>query len=262
MENALIEILKSAGKLLKEFQNKVSFQEKDEIEVVSEADFAIEEFLKKELPKVYNVEVIGEESFSENFFKTSFHKTYWLIDPIDGTLNFLHNLMYVAISVALMKEKEPILGIVYNPFLEEFFYAEKGKGAFLNKKPIKVSQEKNLQNALLVTSFSGQCKKIGFKKCLILFEIFNEKTRGVRRFGSASIDLAYVACGRFDGMWQPFLKPWDTAAGILLVKEAGGLVSDYYGKPYNPFKNTLVASNPYIHKALVEITSHYHPEHL
>ncbi len=257
MLKKLINAVQKAGKFLKEFQKSVRLKEKDEIEVVSEADFIIEDFLRKELPKIYNAEVIGEESFSEN---SGLPEEYWLVDPVDGTLNFLHKLPWAGISVALMKGKEPVLGIVYSPFLEECFYAEKGKGAFLNGKPIKVSSEKELKNALLVTSFPGKCKKIGLKKCTLLFEVLNEKTRGVRRFGAASLDLAYVACGRFDAFWEPFLKPWDTAAGILLVKEAGGLVTDYFGNPYNPFKDTLVASNPFIHKKLIEITALYHPE--
>ncbi len=256
MLKTLKDVIETAGRLLKDFQHTVSMQEKDEIEVVSEADFFVEDFLKKELPKIYKAEVVGEESFSE---KLNLPEEYWLVDPVDGTLNFLHKLPWVGISVALMKGKDPVLGVIYSPFLEECFYAEKGKGALLNGKPIKVSSEKELENALLVTSFPGKCKKIGLKKCTRLFEVLNEKTRGVRRFGAASLDLAYVACGRFDAFWEPFLKPWDTAAGILLVKEAGGVVSDYFGNPYDPFKDTLVASNPFLHEKLIRITSHYHP---
>ena len=257
--NALIKVVKKAGSLLKEFQKSVRLKLKDEIEVVTEADLLVEDFLKNELPKIYKTEVIGEESFAEGNVSLE-NQTYWLVDPLDGTLNFIHRLPWAGISVALMKGKEPVLGVVYNPFLEECFYAKKGEGAFLNGEPIKVSSEKELENALLVTSFPGGCKRIGLKKCTLLFEVLNEKTRGVRRFGAASLDLAYVACGKFDAFWEPFLKPWDTAAGILLVTEAGGVVSDYFGNPYNPFKDTLVASNPFIHEKLIEITALYHPE--
>ena len=259
MNPLLLQIVKKAGEFLKNLQHTASLQEKDEIEVVSEVDFFVEDFLKKELPKIHRAEVIGEESFSEDL---TLPEEYWLVDPIDGTLNFLHRLPWVGISIALMEEKEPVVGVVYAPFLNEIFYAEKGKGAFLNGTHIRVSSQRELKNALLVTSFPGKCKKIGLKNCIILFELFNEKTRGVRRFGAASLDLAYVACGRYDGFWEPYLKPWDTAAGMLLVKEAGGFVTDYFGNPYNPFLNTIVASNGLLHQELIKYTSKYHPEFL
>ncbi len=252
MMEEFLHLIKSAGAFLKKYRKGINFKIKEEIEVVSEVDILIEEFLKKELTKLYDVKVIGEESFDDGELLP---ETYWLVDPIDGTLNFLHGLPWVAISIALIQKEEPILGVIYNPFLDECFYAKKGGGAFLNGEKIRVSEEKELSNALLVTSFPGRCKKIGINKCHRLFEIFDEKSRGVRRFGAAALDLAYVACGRFDGFWEPFLKPWDVAAGVLLVKEAGGIVSDYYGNPYNIFKNTLVASNPFLHKEIIEITA-------
>uniref|UniRef100_A0A7V6CDU9 inositol-phosphate phosphatase n=1 Tax=Thermodesulfobacterium geofontis TaxID=1295609 RepID=A0A7V6CDU9_9BACT len=255
------ELVKSAGSLLKEmYYSTCQIHHKGKIDLVTTADIKSEEILKKGLKELTpNIPVIGEESFSE---KEKIEGSFcWMVDPLDGTTNFAHHLPWFAISVALLKEKEPLLGIVYNPIIDEFFYAIKGEGAYLNEKPIKVSQKEKLIDSLLCTGFPVS-KILDFPDLFIpLFKEFMKRCQGVRRFGSAALDLAYVACGRYEGFWEPYLKSWDTSAGVLLVKEAGGEVTDYFGNPYHPFLNTIVASNGKIHQQMIEITSKYHPEY-
>ena len=258
----LIKILvKDTGKFLKKaFFSSPEVYHKGIIDLVTSADLESEKRLKEGIKEITpDILILAEESYTgKEEIKNEY---YWLIDPLDGTTNFAHKIPWFAISVALMKNKEPILGIVYNPITEEFFYALKEKGAFLNEEPIKVSGTDKLIDSLLCTGFP--VSKILEKPDLFipLFKDFMTKCQGVRRFGSAALDLAYVACGRYEGFWEPYLKPWDTAAGSLLVKEAGGKVTDYFGNPYNPFLNTIVASNKKIHDQMIEITSKYHPEY-
>jgi myo-inositol-1(or 4)-monophosphatase len=255
------ELVKSAGSVLKEmYDSTYEIYHKGKIDLVTTADIKSEEVLKKGLKELTpDIPVIGEESFSE---KEKFKSSYcWMVDPLDGTTNFAHNLPWFAISVALLKEKEPILGIIYNPIIDEFFYAIKGEGAYLNEKPIKVSSREKLIDSLLCTGFPVSKILDSPDLFIPLFEEFMKRCQGVRRFGSAALDLAYVACGRYEGFWEPYLKPWDTSAGVLLVKEAGGEVTDYFGNPYHPFLNTIVASNGKIHQQMIELTSKYHPEY-
>ncbi len=255
------DLIKDIGSFLKDvYFSSYEIYHKGTIDLVTSADLKAEELIKKSLNKIApDIPIIAEESFSEG--KGLDYRYYWLVDPLDGTTNFAHKLPWFAISIALMKEKEPILGIVYNPITEEFFYALKEKGAYLNDSPIKVSKTDKLIDSLLCTGFPVSKILDNPDLFIPLFKEFMSKSQGVRRFGSAALDLAYVACGRYEGFWEPYLKPWDTAAGILLVKEAGGEITDYFGNPYNPFLNTIVASNRKIHSQMIEITSRYHPEH-
>jgi len=169
----------------------------------------------------------------------------WIIDPLDGTTNFLHQLPFFSISVALQKEGEIILGVVYEVNRKECFYAWKNGGAFLNGNKIHAKQTKHLQDTLIATGFPYY----DFEKIPAYFEVlafFIKNTRGIRRFGSAALDLAYVACGRFDAFYEYSLNAWDVAAGILLVQEAGGKVSDFKGGENFLFGKEMIASNPYI----------------
>ncbi|MFN4196819.1 MAG: inositol monophosphatase family protein [Caldimicrobium sp.] len=260
MLEELIIVVKTGGAILKNYYSK-SFEinHKGTIDLVTTADLEVEKALKKELNTKYpHIPVIGEESTKEH--PKSIEGYYFLLDPLDGTTNFAHGLPWFAISLALMKNLEPIIGIVYNPIIEELFFGEKGKGSYLNNQPIKVSKTIDLISSLLATGFPVSKIMEKPRHFTVPFEEFLQKCRGVRRFGSAALDLAYVACGRYDGFFEPYLKPWDTAAGILLVKEAGGKVSDYLGDPYHPFKDTLIASNGIIHEEMVEILKTKHPE--
>ncbi len=254
-------LAKDVGTFLKSaYFSSYEIYHKGAIDLVTSADLKAEELIKKSLNKIApDIPIVAEESFSEE--KELDYRYYWLVDPLDGTTNFAHKLPWFAISIALMEEKEPILGIVYNPITDEFFYALKEKGAYLNDTPIKVSETDKLIDSLLCTGFPVSKILDNPDLFIPLFKEFMSRSQGVRRFGSAALDLAYVACGRYEGFWEPYLKPWDTAAGILLVKEAGGEITDYFGNPYNPFLNTIVASNRKIHSQMIEITSRYHPEH-
>ncbi len=178
----------------------------------------------------------------------------WVIDPIDGTTNFAHGFPFYAISVALEKDKKPLLGIVYDPVRGELFCAERGKGAFLNGKRIKVSSQKDLKKSLLMTGFSYKLGKT-MESNLRHFRNFLVSSQAVRRAGAASLDMCYVACGRLDGFWELELNPWDTAAAWLIVKEAGGEVTTFSGKPYNHYLKEILATNRKIHRQMSVILS-------
>lgn len=173
----------------------------------------------------------------------------WIIDPLDGTTNFLHGLPQFAISIAHQRDGEIIAGVVYAPVLDEFFWAEKGIGAYLNDRRLRVSGRTSLAESLIATGlpFKGHDPEPRYFATLqaVLAEV-----AGVRRFGSAALDLAYVAAGRFDGFWEFGLKPWDIAAGLLIVREAGGMVSDITGKGNLLESGNVLAANDAIHVAL------------
>ncbi|MBX5438034.1 MAG: inositol monophosphatase [Thermoflavifilum sp.] len=174
----------------------------------------------------------------------------WIIDPLDGTVNFAHHLPICSVSIALEKQGEVIMGAVYNPFLNELFFAEKGKGAFLNERPIHVSAADNIQTAFLVTGFPYQWRDMPHDPVEV-FGYFIKQGIPVRRLGSAAIDLCWVACGRFDGYWEHHIHAWDVAAGCLIVREAGGRVSDFQGRDYDLQASQLIASNGFIHGDLL-----------
>jgi len=181
----------------------------------------------------------------------------WVIDPLDGTTNFIHHVPLYSISIALMQQNNVVLGVIYEPNLQECFYSWKNGGAFLNGNRIAVSQIKSLKDSLLATGFPyydyGRLDEY-----IVLFKHLMEYTHGLRRLGSAAVDLAYTACGRFEGFYEYGLSPWDVAAGVLIVQEAGGKVSDFSGSDDYIFGNELVATNPFINDELLEvIKSHF-----
>lgn len=257
----LLEVVKEAGKLLKKYYyGSFEVNHKGPIDLVTTADLEVEKFIVEALTKLYpDIPVLGEESMKS--WDNPPQGLYFLLDPLDGTTNFAHGLPWFAISLALMRDLSPELGIVYNPITEELFYAERGLGAYLNERPIKVSQRAPLINCLLATGFPVSKIMEKPKHFIIPFEDFMVRTRGVRRFGSAALDLAYVAAGRYDGFFEAYLKPWDTAAGLLLVEEAGGKVTTYLNEPYYPWKDTILASNGLIHEEMLEILRDKHPEY-
>ena len=253
MKKDLIKIIKKAGNILKDgfFTDKnITFKAKKDL--VTQFDVAVEKYLKKKFSKRFkNFNIIAEESDNSNIeFNNSI-----IIDPIDGTTNFVNGVPHTAISVGVYKNKKPYLAIVYNPILDELYTAKIGKGAFLNGKKLKVSLENNFQKALLATGFpytSGTdendlndvVKKI--KDVLPLCQ-------DLRRLGSASLDLCYVAKGTYEGYYEMNLKPWDVSAGVLILTEAGGKVSNIVGNEYNLFEDKyLVASNGKIHDKFIK----------
>jgi myo-inositol-1(or 4)-monophosphatase len=220
------------GKVLKDFLGKkLKVKHKGEIDIVTEADYLSEE--KKDYTDI----------------PSSF---IWFIDPLDGTTNFAHGLPIFCISIALEVEGEIMMGLVYDPPREELFFALNGKGAYLNNKRIKVSETKKLDKSLLVTGFPYDVRT-SKENNLNYFQSFIMKAQAVRRLGSAALDLCYVASGRFDGFWEMKLSPWDVAAGSLIVKEAGGEVTNFSGKKFNIHGREILADNGLIHKKMIEV---------
>ncbi|MGD9489206.1 MAG: inositol monophosphatase [Calditrichaceae bacterium] len=175
----------------------------------------------------------------------------WIIDPLDGTRNYICGIPVFSVSIGLQFDGEMILGIVYDPIREEMFWAEKDKGAFLNDRRIRVTDNENLSDSIIATGFPFKSKQF-LPDYLKSFEkIFND-CNGIRRLGSAAIDLAYVAAGRFDGYWELGLSPWDMAAGVILIKEAGGMMTDFWNQPYYLNNTYVVASNGKIHSQIAE----------
>ncbi len=246
-------IVKEAGEILKSgyFKDKkVSF--KGDVDLVTEYDVKIENFLKERL-KGYSLPIVGEESFEGEYPHSAIY-----IDPIDGTTNFVHNIAYTAISVGIWEDGEPVEGVVYNPILEELFYAKKGEGAYLNGQKIEVSLHSRLIDSLIATGFPYTKTKMGKDFHFVIESLKNilPKTRDIRRLGSAAIDLCYVACGRFAGFYEVNLKPWDVAAGVLIVREAGGKVTNNGGQKYR-FGDIIVATNGKIHDELLKNLASY-----
>lgn len=181
---------------------------------------------------------------------------YWVIDPLDGTTNFIHGLPIYSVSIALMRGQEPVIGVVYEVGMDECFTAYRGGGAFLNGRPIQVTDTQALENSLLATGFPYYDfeRLEGFHQTLAYFY---PRTRGIRRIGTAAVDLAYTACGRFDGYFEYGLSPWDVAAGILLVREAGGKVTDYNGGPGPISSKHLLATNKNLYEAVYKVVNEY-----
>jgi len=191
--------------------------------------------LKQLLPEAgFIAEESPEAKTSEDF--------NWIIDPLDGTTNFIHNLPIFSISIALMEKNEIILGVVYEPNMDECFYAWKGSDAYMNNKLIKVSSATTIKDGLFATGFPYYDYSM-LDNYLQMFRYLIENSHGLRRMGSAAVDLAYVACGRFDGFYEYSLQPWDVAAGSLIVERAGGLLSDFSGTNNYIFGKEIIATN-------------------
>jgi myo-inositol-1(or 4)-monophosphatase len=178
------------------------------------------------------------------------HEFLWLVDPLDGTTNFAHGYPQVAISIALRRGAQTIFGLVYDPIREELFVGHRGGGAFLNDRALRVSSTKTLAASLLASGFPYDRREHP-DFYLAFYQAFMLQAQGVRRAGSAALDLCWVATGRVDGFWEWKLKPWDTAAGALLVEEAGGRVSDFWGGPFDAFGEQTLASNGWIHAEML-----------
>jgi len=216
---------------------------KGEIDIVTEADQQAESMIIAAIQKQYpDHDILAEESPATH--TGSLYR--WIIDPLDGTTNYAHGYPVFCVSIALECGGTCILGVVFNPMLGEMFVAEKGQGAFLNDKPIAVSETTELSRSLLATGFPYDIR-LTEENNMNHFESMALRAQAIRRAGSAALDLAYVAAGRFDGFWELKLSPWDTAAGCLLVQEAGGVITDLYGEAFTLTAPHVVASNGRIH---------------
>jgi len=250
LKTVLLRAATESGKLMKEFSVRdfVISNKEGVNNLVTEVDHASEKLIigiiRESYPDHY---ILTEES--GDLPRDSNYK--WIIDPIDGTVNYANGIPLCCVSIGLVKDGEMIMGAVYNPFIEEFFFAEKGKGATLNDKPISVSRKTSVGESLLVTGFPYTYidQENG---PLDTFGRFIRAGVPVRRLGSAAIDLCWVACGRFDGYFEHFLNAWDSAAGYLIVEEAGGKVTDFNGDPFSPYNNKIIATNGLIHSELIE----------
>jgi len=253
MKNKLIEIAKQAGKMLKEgyfSQKEITFKAKKDL--VTTYDVAIENFLKETFAKEFvGFTIIAEESDNANIeFNDSI-----IIDPIDGTTNFVNQVPHTCVSVGVYKDKKPYMGVVYNPIMEELYFAQIGYGAFLNGKQIHVSEEKELITSLISTGFpytSSTCQE-DLDDVMIRLKKILPKCQDIRRFGSAALDLCYVAKGMYEGYYEMNLKAWDASAGIIILAEAGGKLSNEKGEEYTLFEDKyIVATNTFIHQKLLD----------
>lgn len=253
MLNVAVEAALEAGKFLKYNVGKIKNIEKkqgEDTNLVTEIDKHSEALIIEKIHRHFpSHAILGEESGAHEI--VSDYK--WIIDPLDGTTNYTHGLPVFCVTIGIEHHGEIIAGVTYDPNSDELFTAEKGRGAYMNNKRLKVSERKTLIDSLLVTGFPYNVKE-NPENVLQHFVNFLPVAQGVRRLGSAALDLAYVACGRLDGYWEVILNPWDKAAGILLVQEAGGKVTNFSGNDHDTIytRNTL-ASNGLIHNAMMEI---------
>lgn len=255
MENELKDVLlkaaKAGGALIEEnFEGVFKIENKSTVndlvtEVDNMAEKAIIAVIKEHFP---DHSIISEEQGTE--IKESDYD--WIIDPIDGTVNFAHAIPICCVSIGVRHKGQMILGAVYNPIMKELFFAEKGKGAYLNDMKISVSKKTDFKKACLVTGFPYKWPK-SYEHPIKVFERFIMEGLPVRRLGSAAIDLCWVACGRFDGFWEYNLNPWDIAAGYLIVEEAGGKITNFEGDPYDVDDKETLATNGLIHESMLKL---------
>lgn len=242
----------AAAVILDKWRQPMEIDYKGAIDLVTTVDRLSEkrivEILQRKFPEH---SILAEE---ETNLANGQNSHRWIIDPLDGTTNFAHTYPHFGVSIALEREGEIVLGLVYDPLRKECFSAIKDRGATLNGAAIKISQVRELDRALLATGFPYDRREhadfyLGF------FKAFMTSCQGIRRNGSAALDLCYVACGRVDGFWELKLRPWDIAAGALVVQEAGGRLSDFFGRQFSIWGQETLASNGAIHEEMVHVTT-------
>jgi myo-inositol-1(or 4)-monophosphatase len=244
------ETARAAGALLREkIDDRHTVQYKGEINLVTEADHLSEALIVERIRRTFpDHDILAEES-PETANGSGFR---WIIDPLDGTTNYAHGYPVFCVSIALEAEGKILFGSVYNPMLDEMFTAEREAGAFLNGRRLRVSRTAELSRSLLATGFPYDIRKERNNN-INFFEVMALNTQAVRRAGSAALDMAYVAAGRFDGFWELKLMPWDTAAAWLLIEEAGGIVTDLHGDPFHLHSPHIIAANNLIHAEISRI---------
>jgi myo-inositol-1(or 4)-monophosphatase len=243
---AAIEVAREAGAILRqEFDRPAEISYKGDVDIVTQADKRSEKAIVTRLTEHFPEHSIAAEEGTGHEGKSEFR---WHVDPLDGTTNFAHGYPCFCVSIALAQRDTLLAAVVFNPFYNELFAAARGQGATLNGKQIHVSKMDSVSTSLLCTGFPVQNRQLSPN--LQFYGDFTMRSHGVRRDGSAALDLASVAAGRFEGFWEFGLKPWDTAAGVLLIEEAGGKVSDFAGEPYRLGGPVILATNGSIHEEM------------
>jgi myo-inositol-1(or 4)-monophosphatase len=245
-----IDAARSSGDILKSYIGKLfEVKEKGTKDLVTAADLHSEKtiirYIREQFP---DHAILAEESGS----KPGDERYKWIIDPLDGTINFAHHLPFFSVSIAFALEGKTIMGIVFNPVNDEMFSAISGQGALLNRSGIQVSSTRTIGEGLLATGFPynvlSEFESVAGRLLQLL-----KHAQGIRRLGSAALDLCYVACGRLDGFWEQNLKPWDTAAGALIASEAGAVITDFSNNPFHIDKNEIVATNGNFHQEMISL---------
>lgn len=244
--------MKASRSLIRDFGEIENLQvsTKGPGDFVTSADRRTEKILIEELQKAHpDYGIVTEESGIINKSNT---KNRWIIDPIDGTMNFLNGIPQFAISVGYEEEGDIQCGVIFNPIMNEMFCAEKGNGAYLNNTRIRVSNKKQLRDSLIVTGGPKGSSKIK-DKIFSEYIVVSKNVSNVRKLGSAALDIAYVACGRFDGYWQRELNYWDIAAGLIILREAGGFIEFFDNNKNHPLEKNILATNSNIHNELIDL---------
>ena len=245
-----IEAAYSSGNILKSYIGKLfEVKEKGAKDLVTEADLHSEEIIVRRIRDQFPSHAILTE---ESGAQPGDDRYQWIIDPLDGTINFAHHLPFFSVSIAFALEGKTIVGIVFNPINDEMFSAITGQGALLNRAGIQVSNTRTIGKGLLATGFPYNVVTEFESVTSRLLQLLKH-AQGIRRLGSAALDLCYVACGRLDGFWEQNLKPWDTAAGALIASEAGAVITDFSNNPFQIEKNEIVATNGNLHQEMISL---------
>ena len=255
MLNFAIQTARVAGSILADRMGRaLQVSNKGDIDLVTEADLASEKLIIERIKTHYpRHAILAEESGATEGIKTATGQSdwRWIVDPLDGTTNYAHGYPCFCVSIALERAGSIELGVIYDPVRDEVFAAERGQGATLNDRSIRVSAVDDLNAAMLCTGFPYNVReRPDFARD---FANFTMKAQAVRRDGSAALDLAYLACGRFDGFWEDGLNPWDIAAGVILIEEAGGRITDFHGAPLDIYTPKVLASNGLIHETMMRV---------
>lgn len=246
----VIRLVRSTKRFVENREMAGNIKVKGLADYVTQVDVGIQKYLQEELGKLApEVQFLGEESGLHEMSGD----TFWILDPIDGTTNLIHDYQHSAVSLALCHKNEIIMGVIYDPFREDVYVAEKGKGAFRNGEPIHVSEAEGLGETIVAVGTAPYQKELAAENFESFRRVFME-SQDIRRTGSAALDLVYTACGRQGGYFEKILQPWDFAAGLLIVEEAGGKVTDFEGNPLDSRKpGGVVATNGKIHQELLNL---------
>jgi myo-inositol-1(or 4)-monophosphatase len=243
-------LAREAGEYIRQSASRLRQVEyKGRADLVTDVDRKAEEIILGGIQRVYPDHAILAEESGENRVRSDFR---WVVDPIDGTTNFVHGYPFFCVSIAVQYRQETMAAVVFSPMLGECYTALKGHGARLNGNPISVSPTAELSRALVATGFPNRLGE-RWQHSMTLFEVFYRNSHGVRRDGSAALDLCYVAAGRFDGFWEYELNPWDVAAGLLIVREAGGTTTDFQDNPSGIADRQVLATNGRLHGEMLQV---------